>query len=253
MKTHEAEAILKYCADIPRRLTIIRRQCATLDDEVDTLKGINMDGMPGGGLPGDSTAAMACKMDELGIGDRLRSLERQQALLKSDEALIRGQIDRLDSVHNLILTEYYIGHKKWAEVQVDAGYSIQHLKRLRNVALLAFGRGMERLPECPALLYHARITCARPCPGLTHRLKVIFSYREDRPSEPHANALPRIESTRRRKTNTTTRKCGKVGKKLPGGLCGLPGIVESEILEGKSYEHTLHGNTAGSNLSLIHI
>lgn len=111
MKTHEAEAILKYCADIPRRLTIIRRQCAALDDEVDTLKGINMDGMPGGGLPGDSTAAMACKMDELGIGDRLRSLERQQALLKSDEATIRGQIDRLDSVHNLILTEYYIGHK----------------------------------------------------------------------------------------------------------------------------------------------
>lgn len=26
MKTHEAEAILKYCADIPRRLTIIRRR-----------------------------------------------------------------------------------------------------------------------------------------------------------------------------------------------------------------------------------
>ena len=155
MKTHEAEAILKYCADIPRRLTIIRRQCAALDDEVDTLKGINMDGMPGGGLPGDSTAAMACKMDELGIGDRLRSLERQQALLKSDEATIRGQIDRLDSVHNLILTEYYIGHKKWDDVQTDTGYSVRHLKRLRNVALLAFGRGMEQLPECPALLSRA--------------------------------------------------------------------------------------------------
>ena len=138
---------------------IIRRQCAALDDEVDTLKGINMDGMPGGGQPGDSTAAMACKMDDLGIGDRLRSLERQQALLKSDEALIRGQIDRLDSVHNLILTEYYIDHKKWAEVQVDAGYSIQHLKRLRNVALLAFGRGAERLPECPALLSRAYNVC----------------------------------------------------------------------------------------------
>ena len=36
MKTHEAEAILKYCADIPRRLTIIRRHCAPLDDEVET-------------------------------------------------------------------------------------------------------------------------------------------------------------------------------------------------------------------------
>ena len=123
-----------------------------------------MDGMPGGGLPGDSTAAMACKMDELGIGDRLRSLERQQALLKSDEATIRGQIDRLDSVHNLILTEYYIGHKKWDDVQTDTGYSVRHLKRLRNVALLAFGRGMEQLPECPALLsraYNVRETLPR--------------------------------------------------------------------------------------------
>lgn len=107
---------------------------------------------------------MACKMDELGIGDRLRSLERQQALLKSDEATIRGQIDRLDSVHNLILTEYYIGHKKWDDVQTDTGYSVRHLKRLRNVALLAFGRGMEQLPECPALLsraYNVRETLPR--------------------------------------------------------------------------------------------
>lgn len=50
------------------------------------------------------------------------------------------------------------------QVQVDAGYSIQHLKRLRNVALLAFGRGMERLPECPALLsraYNVRETLPR--------------------------------------------------------------------------------------------
>ena len=57
-------------------------------------------------------------------------------------------------------------------------------------------------------------------------LRAIFSYRGDRPSGPHANALPQIVSTRRRKTNTTTLKCGKVGKKLPGGLCGLPGAIE---------------------------
>lgn len=216
MKTHEAEAILKYCADIPRRLSIIRRQCAALDDEVDTLKGINMDGMPGGGRPGDSTAAMACKMDELGIGDRLRSLERQQAVLKSDEATIRGQIDRLDSVHNLILTEYYIGHKKWDDVQTDTGYSVRHLKRLRNVALLALAGAWSSYPSALPY-YHARITCARPCPGRTHGLRAIFSYKGKRPSEPHANALPQIVSTRRRKTNTTTRKCGKVGKKYPAG------------------------------------
>ena len=107
----------------------------------------------------DSTAAMACKMDDLGIGDQLRQLERQRAVLLEDQNIIRGQMNRLDSGHNLILTEYDIDHKKWAEVQVDAGYSIQHLKRLRNVALLAFGRGAERLPECPALLSRAYNVC----------------------------------------------------------------------------------------------
>lgn len=56
MKVHEAEMILEYCADIPCRLNIIRRQCAALDDEIDTMRGVNMDGMPArgsaGGWPG---------------------------------------------------------------------------------------------------------------------------------------------------------------------------------------------------------
>ena len=62
MKVHEAEMILEYCADIPCRLNIIRRQCAALDDEIDTMRGVNMDGMPRGGEPGDGPATMAVKM-----------------------------------------------------------------------------------------------------------------------------------------------------------------------------------------------
>ena len=58
MKVHEAEAILKYYADIPQRIEIIRRQCTALSDEVDPMRGMGTDGMPRGGTPGDSTAAM---------------------------------------------------------------------------------------------------------------------------------------------------------------------------------------------------
>ena len=142
MKVHEAEAILKYYADIPQRIEIIRRQCTALSDEVDP-------------MPGDSTAAMACRMDELGIGDQLRQLERQRAVLLEDQNIIRGQMNRLDSGHNLILTEFYISHKKWHEVQQKVPYSVQHLKYLRNVALAQLGRNLERLPECAALLSRA--------------------------------------------------------------------------------------------------
>ncbi len=155
MKVHEAEAILKYYADIPQRIEIIRRQCAALNDEVDPMRGMGTDGMPRGGAPGDSTAAMACKMEELGIGDQLRRLENQKAVLLRDQDLIREQMNRLDSGHNTILMEFYIGHKKWREVQTEVPYSVQHLKYLRNVALSLLGRGLERLPECPALLSRA--------------------------------------------------------------------------------------------------
>ena len=122
MKVHEAEAILKYYADIPQRIEIIRRQCTALSDEVDPMRGMGTDGMPRGGTPGDSTAAMACRMDELGIGDQLRQLERQRAVLLE---------------------------------QQKVPYSVQHLKYLRNVALAQLGRNLERLPECAALLSRA--------------------------------------------------------------------------------------------------
>ena len=150
MKVHEAEVILKYYADIPQRIEIIRRQCAALNDEIDPMRGMGTDGMPHGGAPGDSTAAMACRMEELGIGEQLRQLEQQRAVLLEDQ-----NMNRLDSGHNLILTKFYIGHKKWEEIQPSTRYSVRHLKRLRNVALAQLGRGLERLPECAALLSRA--------------------------------------------------------------------------------------------------
>lgn len=155
MRVHEAEAILKYYADIPQRIEIIRRQCAALNDEIDPMRGMGADGMPHGGAPGDSTAAMACRMEELGIGEQLRQLEQQRAVLLEDQNIIREQMNRLDSGHNLILTKFYIGHKKWEEIQPSTRYSVRHLKRLRNVALAQLGRGLERLPECGALLSRA--------------------------------------------------------------------------------------------------
>ena len=111
MRVHEAEAILKYYADIPQRIEIIRRQCAVLNDEIDPMRGMGADGMPHGGSHGDSTATMACKMEELGIGEQLRQLEQQRAVLLGDQRIIQGQMNRLDSGHNMILTEFYISHK----------------------------------------------------------------------------------------------------------------------------------------------
>lgn len=155
MKVHDVELLVRYCADIPARLAGICRECAMLDDEVDTLRGMNMDGMPRGGTPGDSTGMMACKMDELGIGDRLRELERQKTELQTDAKLIQGQIDSLSSIHSQLLIQFYFEHKKWNDVQLSVKYSVPHMKRLRNAALSVLGGKIDRLPERDALLLRA--------------------------------------------------------------------------------------------------
>ena len=153
-----ARAALELCDKMPQFAKCNKGAVLTaalLHDVCKAGQYMGTDGMPRGGTPGDSTAAMACRMDELGIGDQLRQLERQRAVLLEDQNIIRGQMNRLDSGHNLILTEFYISHKKWHEVQQKVPYSVQHLKYLRNVALAQLGRNLERLPECAALLSRA--------------------------------------------------------------------------------------------------
>ncbi len=155
MKIHDAETVLKYCADIPCRIAIINQSQRELEDETDTLHGVAMDGMPKSGVPGDAVCSMACKMVDLGIGDRLRELEERKRILRSDWATIQRQIDRLPSVHNLILSGYYIEHKKWDKIGDKINYSVRHMKRLRNVALAMFGNCLESLPECGAIVSRA--------------------------------------------------------------------------------------------------
>mgnify|MGYP004644504505 FL=1 len=123
------------------------------------MRGVNMDGMPRGGAPGDGPATMAVKMDELGIGDRFRELQQQQEELRADFELIQKEIDSMSGVHNIILTEFYLKGKKWPDLQPLTRYSVPHMKRLRNVALSVLGSKIERLPEKDALLkraYNAR-------------------------------------------------------------------------------------------------
>lgn len=166
MTKDQAEMIVEYYADIRRKMGLIRQQLIELDDEISSLRRMNLDGMPRGSQPGDSTADMAIKMEELGISEQLRQLERQEAALRSDLVLIREEINGLRSVHSEILVKRYVFGYTWGQVRATvkaqkAGqqYSISHLKRLRVVALVMLAEKLDRLPERDALLeraYNAR-------------------------------------------------------------------------------------------------
>lgn len=162
MKLAEAEMVMEYCADIRRKRRMIERRRAELNDEISSLRGMGFDGMPRGSQPGDSTAAMACRMEELGISEELRSLDREEASLRADEALILEKLRTLHSVHSEILTKRYIYGFTWEQVKRtlwSAHYSVPSLKRKRNEALVMLGKKLEKAPEKDALLeraYNAR-------------------------------------------------------------------------------------------------
>ena len=115
MKLAEAEMVMEYCADIRRKRRMIERRRAELNDEISSLRGMGFDGMPRGSQPGDSTAAMACRMEELGISEELRSLDREEASLRADEAFILEKLRTLHSVHSEILTKRYIYGFTWEQ------------------------------------------------------------------------------------------------------------------------------------------
>lgn len=158
MDRKDAEQIVKYRADIPRRIAYIRRLETELEDGYDTLKGVNMDGMPHSGAPGDSVANAAVKMAESGAAERLREMRRLRDELEADQEAIQRQIDRMNSIHMEILTEYYLKGRRWEDVVHSVSYSVQHLYRLRNDALDALGWAMESVPECADILNRARYT-----------------------------------------------------------------------------------------------
>ena len=92
MNRAEAEIVMEYCADIPRKLRIIKYRRAELNDEISSLRGMNLDGMPRGSQPGDSTAAMASKMEDLGISEELKRVDREEAVLRADESKIKEKL-----------------------------------------------------------------------------------------------------------------------------------------------------------------
>lgn len=158
MNRAEAEIVMEYCADIPRKLRIIRYHKAELNDEISSLRGMNLDGMPRGSQPGDSTAAMASKMEELGISEELKRMDREEAVLLADEAQIKEKLSGIHSVHSEILTKRYIYGYTWEQVKQNlksARYSIPSLKRKRNEGLAMLAEKLGRDPASEGILIRA--------------------------------------------------------------------------------------------------
>lgn len=156
MTAAEAETILQYYADIPKRRRAVLRERAELEAQYSTLRGNDLDGMPHASGNSDGTADQALRMTEKDTARRLGELDVLDGVLADDRAAVRSVLDRLKHQHKELLKARYIDGHTWELTACRVGLSRRQTIRVSVVALTRFGVLLEELPMGAEILARAR-------------------------------------------------------------------------------------------------
>ena len=108
----------------------IKEQLEIWEAKVEAL-GENLDGLPKGSGKSDPTARHSIKIAE--IRDML---EKKVAEIAQEMERIETAISMIKrSMHRVIMREYYLKDKKWEEITLMTGYSIQRIWQMHGEAL----------------------------------------------------------------------------------------------------------------------
>lgn len=84
MRSETVKHIVKYYGGIPEAIKLLKRERDALEDEYNGLGGLAMDGMPHSSAPGNPTEALAVRVIENGVKNRLQEIGVQVEVLEGD-------------------------------------------------------------------------------------------------------------------------------------------------------------------------
>ena len=162
MQAEEAKMILRYLGGIEAQLYDVNRELAELQDRYNPIKGMDMDEMPHGTTPGDSTASLAVK-----LADSSEEYERtenrllvRRGVLLADRDNIRDQLDRMNGDYKIILRGRYVYPQKslqrgWTNIAAELGVKEITAQRKEKVALAILGPMLDEMPMAEEILLRA--------------------------------------------------------------------------------------------------
>ncbi len=103
MRSETVKHIVKYYGEIPEAIKLLKRERDALEDEYNGLGGLAMDGMPHSSAPGNPTEALAVRVIENGVKNRLQEIGVQVAVLEGDAANIRGALDAVNGKYKSVI------------------------------------------------------------------------------------------------------------------------------------------------------
>ena len=115
MRSETVKHIVKYYGGIPEAIKLLKRERDALEDEYNGLGGLAMDGMPHSSAPGNPTEALAVRVIENGVKNRLQEISVQVEVLEGDAANIRGALDAVNGKYKSVIIMRLIRGYSWTK------------------------------------------------------------------------------------------------------------------------------------------
>lgn len=159
MRSETVKHIVRYYGAIPEAIKLLKRERDTLEEEYNGLGGLAMDGMPHGSSPGNPTEALAVRVIENGVKNRLQEIGVQVQVLEGDAANIRGCLDALNGKYKSVIIMRYIRGYSWARISGKLCVPDSTARNWHDRAVNRLGEVLEDVPMADELA--GRATRAR--------------------------------------------------------------------------------------------
>lgn len=121
MRRNGAENVVLYYKAIPGMVKLLKQESTELEGEYDSLRGTSYDGMPHGSTPGKPTEALAVRVAEKGVFDRLQEISVRVEVLEADAATIRACMDAMSSKYKGLVSMKLLRGYSWGKISVRLG------------------------------------------------------------------------------------------------------------------------------------
>lgn len=155
MRDKNVKKIIQYYYEISEMMRLLKSEQAEQESQYYTLRGVDTNGMPGGGGPGKPTEAAVIHLEELGVYERLQEIRVRLLVLEGDAAAIRGCMDGLSGRYKSILQWRHKCHHSWAGISVRMGAPDSTVRSWHDKAVLCMGEALDEVPMVDELLERA--------------------------------------------------------------------------------------------------
>lgn len=155
MRSETVKHIAKYYGGIPEAIKLLKRERDALEDEYNGLSGLAMDGMPHSSAPGNPTEALAARVIENGVKNRLQEIGVQVAVLEGDAANIRGALDAVNGKYKSVIIMRLIRGYSWTKISGKLGVPDSTARNWHGRAVERLGEVLEEVPMVDELAERA--------------------------------------------------------------------------------------------------